>query len=89
MIDSRHTIFYSSQTKIDTLDKKTIDGMIMKMLWEKVFGQYDAKSKELAIRKIRSGGDYDTLVKNLMKVQKDKVKKIINLVAEVMLVYMS
>ncbi|CAK1554884.1 unnamed protein product [Leptosia nina] len=77
------------KAKKDLLDRKTVDGMILKMLWDKVYGQYDAKTKELAIKKIRSRADYEHLVNHLMKLHKDKAKKIVDLVAEVMLVYIS
>ncbi|XP_045458393.1 uncharacterized protein LOC123668742 isoform X2 [Melitaea cinxia] len=70
-------------------DKKTLDGMVLKMLWEKVYARYDAKTKEMAIRTIRETGDYEHLIQRLMKVKRDKVRKIINLVGEVMIVYMS
>lgn len=63
--------------------------MVLKMLWEKVYARYDAKAKEMAIRTIRETGDYEHLIQHLMKVKRDKVRKIINLVGEVMIVYMS
>lgn len=63
--------------------------MVLKMLWEKVYASYDVKSKELAIKKLRKAGEYDHLILYLQKVKKENVKKVINLVGEVMLAYMS
>lgn len=77
------------QVQSQSYDKKTLDGMVLKMLWEKVYARYDAKAKEMAIRTIRETGDYEHLIQHLMKVKRDKVRKIINLVGEVMIVYMS
>ncbi|CAG4955565.1 unnamed protein product [Colias eurytheme] len=71
----------------DHYDEKAVDGMILKMLWEKVYAKYDPKTKEKVIKSIRKGNDYDNLVRQLTRVDKSKAKKIINLVAEVMLVY--
>ncbi|CAH2103914.1 unnamed protein product [Euphydryas editha] len=73
----------------ESYDKKTLDGMVLKMLWEKVYARYDAKAKEMAIKQIRQTGDYENLIEHLMKVKRDKVRKIINLVGEVMIIYMN
>ena len=63
--------------------------MVLKMLWEKVYASYDAKQKEMAIKKLRSSGEYDHLLLHLQKVKKEKVKKIIHLIGEVMIIYMT
>lgn len=73
----------------DTYDKKTVEGMVLKMLWEKVFVNYDAKSKEAAIRTLRKSSDYDKLMEHLVKVKKEKVEYILNLLVEIIIVYVS
>lgn len=70
-----------------TYNKKTIEGLVLKMLWNKVFKDFDAKTKEFTIRKLREKGDYDKLVTQLQKVKKEKLEHILNLVAEIMIAF--
>lgn len=63
--------------------------MILRMLWEKVFFGLEPAQKEMAIKKMRANGDYDKLVKNLTKLKKQKVDKIISLLTEVIITYIS
>lgn len=76
------------KVKCEAYDKKIVDGMVLKMLWEKVYAGYDPKVKETAIKQLRQSGDYDQLIGHLLKAKKEKVQKIINLVGEVMIAYM-
>lgn len=62
--------------------------MILKMLWTKVYHGYDAKSKEHVIRELRKSGDYDKLGNLLAKVKKEKVERVLNLLSEIMIIYM-
>lgn len=59
------------------------------MLWEKVYRKYDAKTKEQAIKLLRKSGDYDNLINHLLKLKKEKVNKLINLIGEVMIIYIN
>lgn len=63
--------------------------MILNTLWNKVYKAFDAKTKEQAIITLRKSGDYEKLLKHLQKVKKEKVKKILNLLSELILTYMS
>lgn len=63
--------------------------MVLKTLWSKVFKNSDIQTKEQAIKKIKKSGDYDKLLNDLQKVNKNKVSKILNLVAEIMILYMT
>ncbi|CAB3225983.1 unnamed protein product [Arctia plantaginis] len=66
-------LLYIVSVNTATFDKKTVDGMILKTLWTKTYQGFDAKSKEAAIKQIRNSGDYDKLIKYLMKVKKEKL----------------
>ncbi|KAJ0183996.1 hypothetical protein K1T71_000419 [Dendrolimus kikuchii] len=70
-------------------DKKTIDGMILKTLWTKVFLGYDPEIKEEGIKTLRKSGDYQKLIDHLTKVKKEKVQRLLDLIAEVIITYMS
>lgn len=75
--------------KSSTYDRKTVDGMILKMLWEKVLFGLEPAQKEVAIKKLRSNGDYDKLIQKLIKLRKEKVERILNLLSEVITTYVS
>lgn len=62
--------------------------MILKTLWTKVCHGFDAKTKESLIKTLRTSGDYEKLVNLLVKVKKEKVQKVLNLLSEIMLIYM-
>lgn len=62
---------------------------MLKTLWTKVYTGYDPKVKELAINTLRKTGDYDKLIVHLMKVKKEKVQKILNLLSEIIITYMN
>lgn len=64
-----------------------MEGMILKSLWEKVFAGYDPKSKEKAIKELRKMSDYDKLIGHLMKVKKEKVEKILNILTDLIIEY--
>lgn len=49
---------------------------------------FDAKTKESLIKTLRTSGDYEKLVNLLVKVKKEKVQKVLNLLSEIMLIYM-
>lgn len=85
--DQRDLGYFFLKVKSETY-KKTVDGMVLKMLWEKVYAGYDPKVKETAIKQLRQSGDYDQLIGHLLKAKKEKVQKIINLVGEVIIAYM-
>ncbi|XP_035429185.1 uncharacterized protein LOC118262139 [Spodoptera frugiperda] len=72
----------------ETLDKKTVEGMLLKMLWTKVYRGHDAETKEHIIRHLKKMGDFDQLVMLLTKVKKKKVERVITLLAEIMQIYM-
>lgn len=61
--------------------------MVMRMLWERVYDGLDSKVKEEAIQTLKKRGDYDKLVDQLQKVKKEKLNYVLNLVAELMIVY--
>lgn len=63
--------------------------MILRMLWEKVFFGLEPAQKEVAIKKLRGNGDYEKLIKNLIKLRKEKVQKILNLLTEVIITYVT
>lgn len=62
--------------------------MVLKMLWTKVYHGYDAKSKEHVIKTLRTSGDYDKLITHLGKVKKQNVQRVLNLLSEIMLIFM-
>lgn len=59
------------------------------MLWDKIFVGLEPAQKEMAIKKLRGNGDYEKLIKNLIKLKKEKVQKILNLLTEVIITYVS
>lgn len=63
--------------------------MILRMLWEKIFFGLEPAEKEVAIKKLRGNQDYDKLIKNLVKLKKEKVEKILNLLTEVIIAYVT
>lgn len=71
------------------LDKKTIDGMILKTLWTKAYKGFDVAAKEQAIKKLKTTGEYDKLINHLLKVKKENVQKLLNLFSEIIIIYMT
>lgn len=69
-------------------DKKTIDGMVLKMLWTRVYVGHDPKTKEKAIKQLKKTGDYDKLINHLLKVKKEKVPRILELLTLIIIEYM-
>ncbi|KAF9421962.1 hypothetical protein HW555_002182 [Spodoptera exigua] len=72
----------------ETNDKKTVEGMLLKVLWTKVYRGHDPETKEQIIRHLKKMGDYEQLINLLTKVNKKKVEKLLNLLAEIMIIYM-
>lgn len=63
--------------------------MILRTLWEKVLFGLEPAQKEMTIKKLRGNGDYEKLIQNLIKLKKEKVEKILNLLTEVIITYVS
>lgn len=77
------------QVDEETYSKKTLDAMILQTLWDRVYAMQDVATKQNAIKKLRQSGHYDSLIVHLTKAKKDKVKKILDLTAEIMIAYMN
>lgn len=63
--------------------------MILNTLWNKVYKAYDDKTKEQAIKTLRKSDDYNNLLKNLQKLKKGKIQKILDLMTEIIMTYMA
>lgn len=59
------------------------------MLWDKVFKDLDANTKEFAMKKLREKREYDQLLIQLQQVKKEKLEHIISLVGDIMIAFAS
>lgn len=62
--------------------------MILQTLWDRVYSKQDESVKQEAIKKLKETGHYDSLIDHLTTTDKNKVHKILELTAEIMIAYM-
>lgn len=63
--------------------------MLSNSLWNKVYKGYDAETKKNAIKTLRKTGEYGKLLNYLQTVKKSKLKRLLYLLTEFIMTYMS